>query len=1348
MRIAAMALMGALLALMVPACGGAGTSDTAEATPQDVPADEAGAPDVLEVEPTDVLTDPGPDGDVPIDAETVDVPPPPGPYVVACESNDDCRVACGQGTCDGASRRCVFVPKPGQCVLPVAGEVEMVDCFAAGAPNPEAACLFCQPAVAQDRWSAASWFDDLESAADTSIAVVDASGSGVKWHRSSRRSSTGTWSLYLGTDAGDYQAGQPIDSTASISLALPSTASVAFRFDLWIETEGTPGYDRFTIDVSAPDGEHALFSSDDLGGTTDGAFSRHELDLTAWAGQSVTLRLRFETVDARINQFEGVYVDRLGVWTGCCGATSECDDLDPCTKEHCRADLSGCERTTIEGCCGAAADCDDGDVCTLDTCPVPGEGCQHQPVANCCASADDCDDGEPCTDDLCPTPGQACVHRRTCCAKSNECVDDDPCTKGLCQAGTCRYVDTCCHADDDCDDGELCTKDQCQADGSCTHAPAHLPGCCLPQIYSQAFDQDEGGFTFSGGSGNVGWHRVTDARSKSAPGALYYGDPATDSYDDGSGGGDWWDDWGYGNEGDAQGPAVQLPMGVSIQLSFALWIEAEEGYDGVTVYVDDGTEEFAVWESDYDTVENTWFTVSVDLSALAGREIRLRFHFSCDGYGFYEGAYVDDLRVTTTCGPALCDASADCPGWGDCREGACTAGVCTFDYVCCTSSDECDDADVCTTDGCQNGKCQHVRAPGCCSHDADCDDGNPCSADACPGVGEQCQHAPVDGCCLADAECADGNECSFDWCRRNVCLHAPSCCTTDADCDDGDDTCSVDRCDGGTCAYDPTWGEGCCYPVPYLESFSGVTAFTFEGGLGDVGWHVTSGLPPADDAVLYYGDPAAFSYDASWGTDGNALSPSFLLPPGSDLRLSFDMWQHTEYSSWWDYTEVYVAFGDHEALVWAKGYDSPQEEWFHVEADVSAFGGLEVRLRFHFNSDGVTSYEGVLIDNVRVTSSCAPKPCATVTLDADCPFPGSCFDSTCKAGACAYERLCCASDADCSDGDPCTDDTCSGGTCAYAANTACCATAADCDDHEECTDDTCPAAGGACAHDWQAGCCHVDGQCDDADGCTFDRCVDGACLHAYTCCEPDLVLRSLGEGGCDDGDPCTADACEPGPDGDQGEGRCGHQPTGAEGCCQPEAAVEAFEAGTPAGWSFTDRVGTLGWQVVMGGPLPEGASALYFGDPATWSYDTGAQVGETAVLEGLALFAGVPWQLSFRVDADVGDPGDAFDRLVVEVLDGSTRYLVWTKDDLPAQGAWVDATVDLSAFAGRTVALAFRFDSVDGLNNVGAGVFLDDVAVTSPCFPRLCSGPDLCRDGLAASSDLCVAGVCTWQLPE
>lgn len=1323
-----------LVGLVPVGCGTDAASDVVETQPQDVRPDapdlvnvpEAGGPD-LDVLETEI--------DDPVAPDTDDTTPPPvGPYVVACEADADCRVACGQGSCDPAARRCVFVPKPGRCVLPVPGEVELVDCFDASAVNPALGCLFCQPAVAQDRWSAAAWFDDLEQAG--ALTVADATSSGVAWHRSSRRSSSGAWSLYLGTDAGDYHAAAPVDSTASLSLHVPGAAQAMFRFDLWMETEGTPGFDLLTVTLDEPEGSHVLFTSDSLHGNTGGEFARIELDVSAWAGHDVSVRLRFETFDTKINQFEGLYVDRLGLWTGCCGSNAECDDLDPCTKEHCRADSSGCDRSALTGCCSTAVDCDDDDPCTLDSCPVPGEGCRHEPVADCCASAADCDDSEPCTEDTCPVPGDACVHVRTCCAKSGECVDDDPCTEGLCQAGACRYVDVCCHADPDCDDGELCTRDRCQANGSCTHEPAHLPGCCIPEIYSEDFDVDQGGFELSGGTGNIGWHRVTDLRAKSAPGALYYGDPATGTYGDDSGWDDWYEDYSYGNAGDATGPAILLPPGVEVTLRFALWIEAEGCCDHLTVFIDDGTGEFEVWTSSSSTVQASWTSLAIDLSALAGRQVRVRLHFSADSSVSYEGAYVDDLRVDTSCGPRLCDADADCPAWGACYDGTCSNGVCVFGNSCCVVAADCDDGDVCTADGCLDGQCGHVREPGCCTSAGDCNDGNPCTTDGCPGEGLQCSHEAVPGCCLSDGECTDGDACTFDWCRQNACRHAPSCCSGPADCDDGDAACTIDTCVDGTCSYAPSWLPECCYPEPYVEPFDGGGGYTLEGGNGPIGWHVVSGLPPApDDTVLYFGDPEAFSYESYSSNDGSALSPPFLLPPGSDLRLSFELWQHTEGSYVWDFTEVYVRFAGHDVRVWAKTSDTPQQEWTHVEVDVSAFGGLEVRLRFTFEADSIVSYEGVMIDDVRVTSSCSPKACSTA---ADCPAPAGCFTSTCNAGTCVYAKLCCATATDCDDGDPCTADACSAGSCLHVVDEACCKTAADCDDNEVCTDDTCPVPGGACVHAWSSACCHIDGHCDDADACTLDRCVDDACLHADTCCEPDLVLRSLGEGGCDDGDPCTTEACT--------DGRCKIDPSGMEGCCQPDLLADTFTVALPA-WSFVERVGSLGWSVVHDGPLVDDGGALYFGDPATWSYDTGTHEAESAELSGVELYPGMPWRLSFRVNADVGDPGDAFDRLRVEVVDGDKRVLVWTKDDLNGLEAWQTASADISAFAGRTVGLVFRFDSVDDLNNVGAGVALDDVAVTSPCLPRPCSGPALCKDGLQASKDLCVAGWCAYELP-
>ena len=101
----------------------------------------------------------------------------------------------------------------------------------------------------------------------------------------------------------------------------------------------------------------------------------------------------------------------------------KCNDLNPCTVDHCNPD-KGCIFTPIAGCKGCATntDCNDYDRCTVDSCDASTGECNNVGVQGCtaCTMATEgyfCDDGDPCTEDICdpydsPHPNEpgTCYH--------------------------------------------------------------------------------------------------------------------------------------------------------------------------------------------------------------------------------------------------------------------------------------------------------------------------------------------------------------------------------------------------------------------------------------------------------------------------------------------------------------------------------------------------------------------------------------------------------------------------------------------------------------------------------------------------------------------------------------------------------------------------------------------------------------------------------------------------------------------------------------------------------------------------------------------------------------------------
>lgn len=128
----------------------------------------------------------------------------------------------------------------------------------------------------------------------------------------------------------------------------------------------------------------------------------------------------------------------------------------------------------------------------------------------------------------------------------------------------------------------------------------------------------------------------------------------------------------------------------------------------------------------------------------------------------------------------------------------------------CDSDGDCNDANSCTQDLCQNTKCVHTlnAAAGCCSVKEDCTGGTACETPKCSQF--NCFYIKKADCCLTDLECDDSQSSTKDRCENNKCAYEQlKTCTSIADCDDGN-PCSVESCASNVCSYAPSPDPLCC----------------------------------------------------------------------------------------------------------------------------------------------------------------------------------------------------------------------------------------------------------------------------------------------------------------------------------------------------------------------------------------------------------------------------------------------------------------------------------------------------------------------------------------------------------
>jgi len=885
------------------------------------------------------------------------------------------------------------------------------------------------------------------------------------------------------------------------------------------------------------------------------------------------------------------------------------------------------------------------------------------------------------------------------CTTTEDCKT--PCAVGSCNAGTCEFATP---------QQGCVVVDEATGLGSCIDSGTlHPTSDCLfcnpnaqvvgftPFLFAEDFETNDSGFTVVNLSGSTAvWSRST-VRAGNGAASLYFGDPATQTYDVGE-----QRAWGR-----ALSEPLTVPAGVNPQLSFQVWLESErlKAHDFLRVIVFYGAnEEKVVWHSDDigGTTDGEFVPVSATLTDFAGQQIQLAFEFdSVDGLiNAYEGAYIDGIRLTTGC----CAAANDCDDGNGCTVDSCpeVGGLCTYeeDTECCNSTSECDDGNSCTTDFCSGpgGECQHFQVPNCCKSNLECNDDDPCTEDSCDLQTETCSYQPL--CCEVDGDCNDGDSCTVGSCVEGQCAYEFTCCIDNAECDDGD-YCTIDTCDQGDCTHVVASLPGCCQPDIALLDFElpeQVDGWVFDPPNGGVGWQVTDQVQVAGQtSVLYYGNPATQNFDSNGSNSGNAVSTGFELPDGYAVNVTFKYQFEGESSTSYDQFRLFVETGNDSIEIVNKGDINTGAGWKTITRDLSWAGGQTVSFRFNFNSvDSISNTGfGMVIDDFEITSTCEAKTCSSA---AQCPAPDKCTTGFCNDNQCSYEFTCCADSSECDDQDVCTNDACVQGVCQFSPIPNCCETDAECDDNNACTTDTCPTFGGTCSNAQISGCCLSNSDCNDGDQCTVDTCNDtNTCDYVNVCCASDAE--------CDDGDDvCTIDACV-----DQ---FCQFTPTGADGCCVSQPVQWDFEV--PVNFTFTGSDPNCKWQIDAGEQTFSGTQTLFYADIAAGNFACGDTNG-TATSPTFTLSPGVPYTLNWKLYMDT-ETSTSYDQLTVYVIDsGGVSTQVWDKSQLNGTNNWQDQSADLSQWAGETISVMFEFDSIDSIGNSGDGTFVDDVTVDSPC---------------------------------
>jgi len=662
-----MGVTRALAALSIGLCAGG--------CPADAGSDADGATDVADTRSDTTDATDATVGDASeTDADVADSAPD---VAAVCTLDLDCRLTCAEGRC--VAGQCVYGgpdPTAAGCVV---GDM----CVAAGSPSPARACFFCNPFEDVAGFSARAFGESFEVGAGRML-IEKLTPSSASWTISTVRSASGSRSLYFGDAATrSYDVGERAAARAATpALALPATEAtglpLSLSFQLFADTEETPGFDRLRVLLLPPEGDDAepkvVWSSDEIGGTTLGEFLPIVVALgPVAAGQRVTFEA--DSIDAIINGFEGFYIDDVALRSDCCDPEHGCDDGNACTTDVCAE--GACVYRERSSCCLADVDCDDGDPCSDDRCNAVGSGaggaCVSTVRAECCSIAGDCNDGNPCTEDACSIDASgagSCKQVPLCCERTVDCEDGDACTIGECLDGQCQYHSACCRDDADCDDHIACTTDHCET-GVCSNAFTYEPGCCIPDVMTERFDLGApASWVLSPPANNVGWRVQANASAPSGSSVLYYGHPTLNFYESGG-----------RNTGSATTKLVQLPDGVEMRLSFQVLIDVEANLQRDLFRIEALIGQTVVPLVDKaELTRGSWQEVAVDLSWAASQAVQIRFVFdTVDGaQNTTRGVFIDDVRLLSSCLPRRCGVAAECGSRAECIEGSCEDNICRF----------------------------------------------------------------------------------------------------------------------------------------------------------------------------------------------------------------------------------------------------------------------------------------------------------------------------------------------------------------------------------------------------------------------------------------------------------------------------------------------------------------------------------------------------------------------------------------------------------------------------------------------------------------------------------------------
>ena len=243
-----------------------------------------------------------------------------------CDDEDKCTIeACEENVCGWTNICCANDAEcdDGDDVCTIDA---CVDSFCAFSPTGVEGCCEEMPV---------NW--DFETPIDFTF---NASMQPCTWQiAAAGKSKSGSQTLYYGNLAAkNYQcAGANSGDALSPEITLMPGYGYSMSFDLFMDTESGTFYDKLFISIYTNDKKYELWTKAKLGQAK--AWTSHQINLDAFAGQTIQLEFKFDTKDSVANSTSGVYVDDLKIQSTCtsvtCTNNADCNDTFGFSSESC-----------------------------------------------------------------------------------------------------------------------------------------------------------------------------------------------------------------------------------------------------------------------------------------------------------------------------------------------------------------------------------------------------------------------------------------------------------------------------------------------------------------------------------------------------------------------------------------------------------------------------------------------------------------------------------------------------------------------------------------------------------------------------------------------------------------------------------------------------------------------------------------------------------------------------------------------------------------------------------------------------------------------------------------------------